>query len=243
MNEQEFLKAYDASAFEHPSVTVDLVLMTVSEGALRALVIRRDKHPALGKWALPGSFVAMRESLDAAAKRVLKEKAHIGSAYLEQLYTFGDVQRDPRTRIITVVYFALLPESRFGRDKSQERCLAKIETAWKGETGGPAEVLDATGAKLKVAFDHAEILGLAVKRLRGKLDYSGIAFELLPAAFTLRQLQEVHEAILCTRLNKPAFRRRMLDKGILKATGRFESGASFRPAELYRFIPERLHAH
>lgn len=236
--ETEFLRDYDPAKFERPSVTVDLVLMTVSGRTLRALTIRRDSHPAAGKWALPGAFVGIDESLDAAAKRILKDRAHIASAYLEQLYTFGDVHRDPRMRIITVVYFALLPEARFEnlRTQSADRCLAKIEV---DGTADRIKLFDGDGAALKVAFDHADILALAVERLRGKLDYSDIAFALLPTEFTLRQLQEVHEAIRGTQLNKPAFRRRMLDKKILKATGRFESGAAFRPAELYTFVPEK----
>jgi ADP-ribose pyrophosphatase YjhB (NUDIX family) len=234
-SEQEFLESYDAANFDRPSVTVDLVLMTVSAGVLKALVLRRDTHPEIGKWSLPGAFVGIKESLDEAAKRALKDKTRIASAYLEQLYTFGAVDRDPRTRVVTVVYFALLPEGRFQKVRGPELCLATVKTAWKGERGGRAELHGDAGTKLEVAFDHLEILGLAVKRLRGKLDYSGIAFELLPTEFTLRHLQEVHEAILGEPLNKPAFRRRMLDKGVLKATGRYEQGTSFRPAELYRF--------
>lgn len=240
--ENEFLQAYDAKKFDRPSVAVDLVLMTVADGALRALMIRRDDHPAKGKWALPGSFVQMDESLDAAAKRVLRGKAHIASAYLEQLYTFGDVRRDPRTRVIAVVYFALLPAASFGdlHVETSERCLAKLDV---DENAGHAGLYNAQGAKLTTAFDHAEILGLATKRLRGKLDYSGIAFALLPDEFTLRQLQEVHEAILGTQLNKPAFRRRMLDKKNLKPTGRYEAGAAFRPAELYTVMSKNLKAN
>jgi 8-oxo-dGTP diphosphatase len=235
--ERDFLAAYDPAKFDRPSVTVDLVLMAVRDGALHALLMRRAAQPAKGKWALPGGFVGMNESLDDAARRVLREKAQIPSAYLEQLYTFGAIDRDPRTRIITVAHFALLPAARFEKalNAPGELSLAKITTAWKGETGGRAEAHGADGERLSLAFDHADILGLAVKRLRGKLDYSQVGFELLPPQFTLRALQDVHEAILGVRFNKPAFRRRMLDKGVLEATGRREQGAAFRPAELFRF--------
>jgi 8-oxo-dGTP diphosphatase len=184
----------------------------------------------------------MDESLDAAARRVLHDKAHVASAFLEQLYTFGAVGRDPRTRIITVAYYTLLPAVRFAKalEDAPELALAKIATAWKGETGGRAEAHAADGERLSLAFDHADILGLAVKRLRGKLDYSQVGFELLPSQFTLRALQDVHEAILGVRFNKPAFRRRMLDKGVLEPTGLREQGVTFRPAELYRFArPKR----
>jgi 8-oxo-dGTP diphosphatase len=240
--DKAFLASYDPAAYERPSVTVDLVLLSVRDGALHALLMRRTQPPAEGRWALPGGFVRIDESLDEAARRVLHEKAHIASAFLEQLYTFGAIERDPRMRIITVAYYALLPAARFAKAlaESDELTLAKVVTAWKGETGGRAEAVAADGARLGLAFDHADILGLAVKRLRGKLDYSQVGFELLPPQFTLRALQDVHEAILGVRFNKPAFRRRMLDKGVLEPTGLREQGVTFRPAELYRFArPKR----
>ena len=231
--DKAYLATYDPAAFERPSVTVDLALMSVLDGALHALLMRRAQPPAEGRWALPGGFVRMDESLDAAARRILHEKAHVASAFLEQLYTFGAVDRDPRTRIITVAYYALLPAARFEKalNDAPELALAKITTAWKGETGGRAEAHGAGGARLTLAFDHADILGLAVKRLRGKLDYSQVGFELLPSQFTLRAMQDVHEAILGVRFNKPAFRRRMLDKGVLEPTGLREQGVTFRPGE------------
>jgi len=240
--EREFLNQYDAAQYERPSVTVDLVLMSVLKGELHVLLLRREQMPAKGKWALPGGFVAIDESLDDAARRILKDKARVSSAYLEQLYTFGEVKRDPRTRIITVAYFALLPASGFesALKVSADLSLARLMVPWEGETGGAVEACSDDGKKLALAFDHAEILGLAVKRLRGKLDYSEVGFELLPPRFTLRQLQEIHEAILSVRFNKPAFRRRLLDKKILEPTGLYEDGVTFRPAELYRFVRAKL---
>jgi 8-oxo-dGTP diphosphatase len=236
MSEAEFLESYDPGRFERPSVAVDLILMSVVEGTPAALLVRRDEHPHLGAWALPGGFVGIDESLDLAARRLLASKARMDAAYVEQLYTFGAVDRDPRTRIISVAYFALLPPMRFAAalKAAPELALAELVVPWSGETGGPVEACSAEGQALPLAFDHADMLGLAVLRLRGKLDYSGVAFALLPERFTLRALQDVHEAILGTRLNKPAFRRRMLDSGRLEATGERETGASFRPAELYR---------
>lgn len=239
--ERDFLKQYDAAQFDRPSVTVDLVLMSVLRNDLHVLLLHREQMPAKGKWALPGGFVGIDESLDDAAKRVLKDKARVAFAYLEQLYTFGEVKRDPRMRIITVAYFALLPASRFesALKASSDLSLAKLIVSWKGETGGAVEACSDDGRALALAFDHAEILGLAVKRLRGKLDYSEVGFELLPPRFTLRQLQEIHEAILGVRFNKPAFRRRILDKKILEPTGLYEDGVMYRPAELYRFVPAK----
>jgi 8-oxo-dGTP diphosphatase len=236
MNEAEFLESYDAGAYRRPSVAVDLVLMSVVEDRPAVLLGRRAEHPHLGKWALPGGFVGVDESLDAAARRVLAVKAHMDSAWVEQLYTFGAVDRDPRTRVISIAYFALLPAERFAAalKASPDLALARLVVPWSGEAGGPVEAWDDDGTPLPLAFDHDEMLGLAIRRLRGKLDYSDVAFALLPDLFTLRDLQAVHEAILGTRLNKPAFRRRLLDRGRLEPTGERETGASFRPAELYR---------
>ena len=222
--------------YDKPSVTTDLVLMSVRAGRLAALLQKREQAPETGKWALPGGFVGIGESLDSAAERVLAEKARMAGAWVEQLYTFGEPKRDPRGRVITVAYFALLPEERFGPalTAAPDLKLADVQVDWAGEAGGPARALGEDGRKLPLAFDHADIIGLAVKRLRGKLDYSDIAFALLPKLFTLRELQQVHEAILGLSLNKPAFRRRLLDSGRLRATGRREAGTGFRPAELYR---------
>lgn len=236
MTEAAFIESYDPNLYERPSVAVDLILMSVVEGAPAALLLRRDDHPHLGRWALPGGFVRLEESLDDAARRVLATKARMENAYVEQLYTFGAVDRDPRTRIISVAYFALLPPVRFAAalKAAPELTLAELVIPWTGEQGGAVEARSADGDPLPLAFDHADMLGLAVLRLRGKLDWSDIAYALLPERFTLRALQDVHEAIRGRPLNKPAFRRRMLDTGRLEPTGERETGASFRPAELFR---------
>jgi 8-oxo-dGTP diphosphatase len=237
MSEAEYLESDDATAFVRPSVAVDLILMSVVEGSPAVLLTRRERHPFAGAWALPGGFVGIGESLDDAARRILSAKARMTDAYLEQLYTFGAVDRDPRMRIVSVAYFALLPADRFAAalKSAPGLALAEIGVPWAGARGGPVEARLGDGDPLPLAFDHGTMLGLAVRRLRGKLDYSGIAFALLPERFTLRALQDIHEAILDTKLNKPAFRRRMLDRGCLEATGERETGASFRPAELYRY--------
>ncbi|WP_093664495.1 NUDIX hydrolase [Sphingomonas gellani] len=226
-------KSFDPSGYDRPSVTVDLVLMSVVDGAPAALLMRRDNAGGADRWALPVGFVGMGESLDAAARRVLTEKARMHGAYVEQLYTFGDPGRDPRARIISVAYFALLPCERFARavDGVDGLALAPIVAP---DGGGAAVALSAAGEPLPLAFDHGDMLALAVKRLRGRLDYSPIALALLPERFTLRALQEVHEAVLGRSLNKAAFRRRMLDTGWLDATGEREAGTSYRPPELYR---------
>lgn len=233
MDEAEFLSSYNAAAYERPSLAVDLVLMSVVDGALAALLTRRDAHPHRGRWALPGGFVGMTESLDDAARRVLTDKARLAGAYVEQLYTFGEPGRDPRTRIVSVAYFALLPAARFV--ETPDLTLARLDVSWVGEAGGPVEAHGPGKTPLPLAFDHAEMLGLAVKRLRGRLDYSPIAFALLPERFTLLDLQRVHEAIAGRPLNKPAFRRRIADTGWIEPTGERAAGTSYRPPELYRF--------
>ncbi len=242
MTEAEFLQSYDPKAFPHPSMTVDLVLMTIRDGKLAVLLQQRGDHPFKDHWALPGGFVGIDEGLDEAAERVLVAKTGLpAGGWLEQLYTFGDPARDPRMRIITVAYFALLPLEVLSRAllARSDLELVGLEVPWPGECGGAVSASAAGGANLDLAFDHAEVLGTAVKRLRGKLDYSTIAFALLPELFTLRALQDVHEAILGVSLNKPAFRRRMLDKGWIEGTGEREQGTSYRPAELYRLKPNQ----
>jgi 8-oxo-dGTP diphosphatase len=234
VSEAAFLDGYDPTAYDRPSVAVDLILMSVVAGAPAALLMRRDAHPHRGRWSLPGGFVGIDESLDAAAQRVLATKARMADAWVEQLYTFGAVERDPRSRIVSVAYFALLPPARL---TAALKGAPDLTLGTLAVTGSGIEARSPDGGVLPLAFDHGDMLALAVRRLRGKLDHSDIAFALLPDRFTLRALQDVHEAILGRALNKPAFRRRMLDSGRLEPTGERETGASFRPAELFRPHP------
>ncbi len=235
--EQRFLAAYDAGEFERASVTVDLAVVTAYDGALRVLLVRREEHPHKGSYALPGSFVGVDESLDEAAARVLREKARLKRVHLEQLYTFGAPDRDPRTRVITVAHLALVDATRLHSALAEDEAVivARLRVPWEGETGGPVEALDRDGRPLSLAFDHETVLGTAVKRMRGKLDYAPIGFQLLPRDFTLRQLQDVHETVLARPLNKDSFRRRMLASDHLVPTGRRERDVEHRPGELYRF--------
>jgi 8-oxo-dGTP diphosphatase len=238
-DERTYLADYDPGAFERPSVTVDVVMLTQAAGHLWALVVRRDEHPHLGRFALPGGFVRMEEGLEEAAARVLCTKTGLAGVFLEQLYTFGAPDRDPRTRVITVAYYALVD---WGRVETARRGddthLVRVAVPWAGETGGPVDLRsgDATdSAPLPLAFDHADVLGTAIQRIRGKLDYAPIGFQLLPERFTLRQLQQVHETVLGQALNKDSFRRRMLATGLLEATGERQRDVDHRPAALYRF--------
>ncbi len=237
-DESAFLASYDPAQYPRPSVAVDLVLLTVRDRQLRVLLTRRAEHPQKGMWSLPGGFVGPDESLDETCERVLHAKAGLSGVFLEQLYTFGAPGRDPRMRVISVAYVALVAPDRLKsvvNDVTPDRSLATVHVRWKGERGGPAEARDNSGDARALAFDHAEIIGLSVKRLRGKLAYTPIGYELLPRDFTLRQLQDVHETILGSALNKDSFRRKMLASGELIATGTLEDHVEHRPAELYRF--------
>lgn len=204
-------------------VTVDIVVFTVHDQALRVLLVERGIEPFLGLFALPGGFVLAGETLEQAAFRELREETGTAEVYLEQLYTFGDPGRDPRGRVVTVAYYALVPSGRSPLLAGTDAASA----AWF------------TVAELpKLAFDHAGILDYAVNRLRGKLEYSNVGYELLPEKFTLTALQVLHEAILGRKLDKRNFRRKVLGMGLLKplkeklATGR-------KPAELYSFRDQR----
>lgn len=238
LDEQAFLAAYDPNAFDRPSVAVDVAMLSAFDGALHALLLRRDQHPFKGKWSLPGGFVRLDESLEDAATRLLADKATLQDVFVEQLYTFGHPGRDPRMRVIAVAYYALVDRARFHNalETVDALVLGRLVVPWEGETGGPVELVDADDRPMDMGFDHADILGMAVKRIRGKLDYTPIGFQLLPKRFTLRALQAVHETILDRPLNKDSFRRRMLATGLLEATGEKERAVGHRPAELYRFV-------
>jgi len=203
--------------------------------------VRRAEPPFTGAWALPGGFLLPGEGLEAAAARLLQAKAGLAGVFLEQLYTFGAPGRDPRARVVSVAYYALCDFGRFAvaagaAGSGAGAAPARIEVPWAGETGGPVELLAGHGAPMPLAFDHADVIGMAVKRLRGKLDYAPIGFQLLGPGFTLLELQRVHETILGRPLNKDSFRRRMLASGQLEATGERQEDVEHRPAERYRFV-------
>jgi 8-oxo-dGTP diphosphatase len=220
-DEAAFLATYDPNAFDAVAVTVDVVLLGIIEGALCVLLLDRPEHPAKGRLALPGGFVRAGESLDAAAARVLADKAGLERIFLEQLYTFGAPKRDPRMRVISVAYYALVESRRFARS------IAYAKTA-------PLRIDALAGQRL--AFDHAEIVATAVTRIRGKLTYAPIGYELLPSEFTLLDLQRVHECVAGRTINKDSFRRKMLATGLLEATGAMQENVGHRPAALYRYV-------
>lgn len=238
--ESSFLASYDPNAYERPSVAVDVALITISSGKLRTLLVRRKEHPFKDRWALPGGFVGLSETLGQAAARVLASKANLRGLYLEQLYTFSEPSRDPRMRVISAAYYALLEARRFEHlleagPYRHDAIVADLDVPLQEELEIEVVARDPQGTPLSLAFDHADMLEMTVKRMQGKLTYEPIAFSLLPQTFTLLELQRVHEAILGRPLNKDSFRRRMLASGDLEATGTLQMEVEHRPAELYRF--------
>lgn len=210
--------------YEHPrpAVTVDSILFTFAENDLKVLLIQRKHPPFDGAWALPGGFVDQDEDLYDAALRELAEETNATDLYLEQLYTFGQPDRDPRTRVITVAYFALLSTDQAAQLQIQGQSDASDARWWSMYNLPP------------LAFDHDRILHYALQRLRWKLEWTALGFLLLPAEFTLSELQKVYETVLGEPLDKRNFRRKMLAADVLEATGRVRQG-DHRPAKLYRF--------
>lgn len=211
--------------YPRPSLTVDIVVFSLREARLQILLIERRDPPFAGCWALPGGFVRMEETLEAAALREMEEETGLAHAYLEQLYTYGEPERDPRGRVVSVAYFALIPADVAMRPEGGSDARA---ARWF-----PADELPS------LAFDHAEIAAYALRRLRYKLEYSAVGFELLPEYFTLSELQTTYEIILGVGLDKRNFRRRILDAGIIEAT-ETRRGGEGRPARLYRYRPDAI---
>ena len=196
-------------------------------------MIERGGHPYLGKWALPGGFVEMNESLEEAAARELKEETGLSDIYMEQLFTFGDVDRDPRMRVISVAYMALVSKDKLHPVAGDDAANVKWLTIKTQEDD--SLILLAKGVTLteeSIAFDHEKVIKTALQRLRNKVEYTDIAFELAGEKFTLTQLQSIYEAILGRKLHKSNFRRGIVDR--LEKTEEKETKSSNRPACMYR---------
>ena len=207
-----------------PMVAVDTVLFAINEGRLQTYLVELARGTGRGRWAFPGGLVRVGELLDDAARRELRESTGLGAAYLEQLFTFGDPSRDPRAHVVSVAYMALVADSR--------------------EVGGPGEKY-ATGKWYEVtrlpelAFDHSLMAEYALKRLKSKLEYTNIAYALLPREFTFAQFEELYAQILGRPLDRRNFRRRILAMGILKRLPHTRRGPH-RPAALYSFANQSL---
>ena len=206
--------------YPRPAVAVDAVVLAMAGDDLQIMLIQRDQPPFAGRWALPGGFVRMDESLDEAVRRELQEETGLCDIYLDQVGAFGAVDRDPRDRVVSVAYVALVqPDGFRAQGAGDARCAAWFR--WEDRP--------------RLAFDHAQICQAAMTFLQRRLRYAPIGFELLPEKFPLRDLQAVYERLLGRPLDKRNFRRRVLELGILRDTGRSESGTAHRAARLYRF--------
>ncbi|MBI4119424.1 MAG: NUDIX hydrolase [Parcubacteria group bacterium] len=207
----------NSKLYWQPAITVDIVIFTVENTELKVLLIKRANPPFQNRWALPGGFLLKNETLSKAALRILKEKTGILPLYIEQLYTFGDPKRDPRGHAVSAVYFTLIPKHKLI----------------------PSSTLYVVEKLPQLAFDHSKIISYAVKRLRAKLEYTNVAYSLLPKYFTLSELQKSYETILGRKLDKRNFRRKFLSLGLIKPTLKIFVGAKQRPARLYQFISKK----
>lgn len=203
---------------------VDVVIFTVRKNTLQALLIQMKYGPFAGKWAFPGGIIGTGELTADAARRVLESSTGMRQAHLEQLYTFDDPKRDSRARVISVAYFALVPDA----DVELKTTAKYSAVRWLPVSKLPA-----------LAYDHARIAEVALERLRAKLEYTNIVWSLLPPKFTLTELQQVYETVLGKKIDKRNFRKGLLATGLLTATGEMKAGGRHRPAELYRFRQRR----
>jgi 8-oxo-dGTP diphosphatase len=213
-------------AYPRPGLTVDAVVFGFDAGELKVLLIERENPPFAGRWAFPGGYVHMHETLEAAVRRELAEETGVRLAYLEQLYTFGAVKRDPRDRIVSVAYYALVKLS----DQRIRAATDARDVAWFPVSKKPP-----------LAFDHDDILRVALARLKGKVRYQPIGFELLPPKFALSEIQHLYETILGTPLDKRNFRRKILAMDLLRERGEVQRDVAHRAARLYRFDKQRYH--
>jgi 8-oxo-dGTP diphosphatase len=205
-------------------VTVDIVIFTLRNGSLQVLLVKRGVPPFEGQYAIPGGFIRGDESLKEAALRELHEETGVRNVFLEQLYTFGDPKRDPRGRVITVAYYALIASDKLSLVAGADAADAQ----WFPASSVPP-----------LAFDHKSILDYALERLRNKLEYTTVGFQLLPEKFTLGELQAVYEAILGRQLDKRNFRRKLSLLGILKPLREWQRTGR-KPAQLFRFAAARF---
>lgn len=220
LEEQKFLESYDSSMFDKPSVAVDILIFTIEEDVLKVVMVRRDAFPYKDCLALPGVFVGIDESLEDAAIRGVKVETGLTDIYFEQLYTWGAVKRDPRMRIISVSYMALVSFDQLcakAKDDNIRDYLYPVEKILKEET--------------EIAFDHKEIIQYARERIKNKVEYSDIAFNFMPEKFTLPKLQKVYEILLGKELYKANFRKKV--SCMVQETDEYTSGGAYRPSKLY----------
>jgi 8-oxo-dGTP diphosphatase len=217
------------NCYDYPraALTVDCVVFGFDETELKVLLVQRKLAPFKGKWALPGGFVNVDETIDEAARRELSEETGLTNVFLEQLYTFGAIKRDPRERVVSVAYYALVNLAEHPAAGASDAS----DAAWFPAAEPPA-----------LAFDHSDILRTALDRLRGKVRYEPIGFELLPEKFTLSQLQHLYETVLHTELDKRNFRKKILSTDLLIPLKEQMRVGAHRPAQLFRFDTRKYSA-
>ncbi len=265
--EEEFLKDYDSTIYEKLSMTVDILALSVSNEVTKdyrrtdkkkmsLLLVKRENYPFKDKWCLPGGFVRIDEDLDEAPQRVLKEETNLDNIYLEQLYTFGDVDRDPRMRVVSSAYMALIDKNRFTEklkmgaswfdiilfeekenvvtivlDNGVETISFRIKKVLREQTTDRYSFKTIENEKL--AFDNPVAILSGLERLRNKLEYTDIVFNMMPTYFTLGELQQVYEVILNKKLLDPAFRRIVANK--VEKTDKMKTGGGHRPSALFKY--------
>lgn len=266
-NEEEFLKDYDPSKFDRLSLTVDILIFSVSNGIqenyrklnekyFSVLLVKRDTYPFKEKWCLPGGFVKIDEDIEDAAKRILKTEANISDIYLEQLYTYGNPNRDPRMRVVSTAYMALIDKNKLNYDISKNASWFNVGIQEDNEyievtLNNNNEIIKYKSKKVlkektnsnniklevieneKLAFDHALVIANGISRLKNKIEYTDIVFNMMPEYFTLGELQQVYEAILGKKLLDPAFRRIIANK--VEKTSKMQTGAGHRPSALFKY--------
>lgn len=266
-SEEEFLKHYNPNQFERLSLTTDILLFSVADGVqenyrklnkkyFSVLLIKRDTYPFKGKWCLPGGFIRMDETTDEASKRILKDETNLEDIYLEQLYTFSAVDRDPRMRVISTAYMSLVDKNCLHHNLVQNASWFHIHTLEDRDTikvfleNGEEQLTFEVKKRLKeittahyeyeivnnecLAFDHALTMVMGMERLKNKIEYTDIVFHMMPRYFTLGELQQVYEIILGKKLLDPAFRRMISNK--VRKTDKMKTGGGHRPSALFEYI-------
>lgn len=264
--EEEFLAHYNPNDFERLSMTTDILIFSVSsqeqgnyrklsEKNFSVLLVKRKDFPYKNKWCLPGGFVKMDETLEKCGKRVLNQETGISNIYMEQLYTFSDVNRDPRMRVISTTYMALVDKNRlegkllenaywfhvipveshneivFSLDNGVEHFSFTVKKKQLDKTN--TQVQFERVKNEQIAFDHDLVIATGMDRLKNKIEYTDIVFNMMPEYFTLGELQQVYEVILGKKLLDPAFRRIIKNK--VEKTDKMKTGEGHRPSYLYRY--------
>ena len=265
-SEEEFLKDYDSNAFEKLSVTADILILSVadeetgnyrklSEKKFSVLLVKRNTYPFKDKWCLPGGFVGYNEDLEDAARRILKNETNLENIYIEQLYTFGTPNRDPRMRVLSTSYMSLIDKNRLDTKLAKNAAWFNITLLEDKDSiyvtlDNEIETINFVIKKVlrdkstdrydyivdkndKIAFDHAKIIVSGISRLKNKIEYTDIVFNMMPRYFTLGELQQVYEVILGKKLLAPAFRRIIADK--VRKTDKMQTGGGHRPSQLFEY--------